>query len=79
MKLSHYLKENHLPVAHFARLIGVKRQTVYSYLHGKKLPSPETMRNIGQVTNAAVLPNDFYDISLHDAPATYNAGEVQAG
>lgn len=61
MKLEIYLARESLSVADFAEKIGVKRQTVYSYINRQKVPSPETMKLIGEKTDGEVMPNDFYD------------------
>jgi transcriptional regulator with XRE-family HTH domain len=70
MKLEAYLNHNKIPVATFAEQIGVARQTVYSYFKGKvkKIPSPEVMEKITEVTNHSVTPNDFYNLPTTTKP-----------
>ena len=62
MKLESYLENTNTSVATLAAAIGVKRQTVYSYLRKEKIPSADTMARVVEVTGGAVTPNDFYDI-----------------
>lgn len=62
MKLESYLEKTKTSVADLAALLGVKRQTVYSYLRKEKIPSADTMARVVEVTGGAVTPNDFYDI-----------------
>ena len=63
MKLSDFMAARGLPDAEFARLIGVgSRMAVMRYRRGERIPRPEVMRRIVEVTNGAVGPADFYDL-----------------
>jgi len=61
MKLNEFLAEKQIPVAAFAKLIGVRNaRTVYRYLSGDRRPSADIMRNIFRETGGMVTPIDFY-------------------
>lgn len=63
MKLSEFMAERSIPDAEFARLIGVSsRMAVMRYRRGERIPRPEVMRRIVEVTNGAVGPADFYSL-----------------
>jgi hypothetical protein len=65
MKLSEYLKTKSITAAEFARQIGAKsRATVHRYTDefSCRVPHPEMMRKIFEVTGGAVSPSDFYNI-----------------
>ncbi len=64
MKLARFLIAHQMTPAAFARLIGVTRNAVHRYVRGERMPAPEVMERIVQVTEGAVTPNDFYDIAL---------------
>jgi predicted DNA-binding protein with PD1-like motif len=71
MKLETYLKTYKIPVAAFAKSIGVVRHAVYSYFDerdSKKIPSPDTMQKIFITTNGEVEPNDFYNLNSKKLP-----------
>lgn len=65
MDLKSYLDTENIPVASFAEMIGVKRQTVYSYLSGKKFPSKKTMPKIKEATSEKVTADSFYPSTEH--------------
>lgn len=52
-----------------AELIDVTPQAVERYVNGKRIPEPEVMAKIFEVTGGAVSANDFYGITeaSHDA------------
>ena len=60
MDLRRYLDARNIPIAVFAETLGVSVQAVHRYLNGERVPRPDVMIRIKQVTNGAVKPNDFY-------------------
>lgn len=60
MKLRRYLDDQDIPVALFARRIGVSVQALYRYLHGDRLPQRKVMDRIIRATRGKVTPNDFF-------------------
>lgn len=62
MTLSDYLRDTQQSDAHFARLIGVKRQYVQRYRNGR-IPSPEIMTRIADATAGKVTANDFFGLA----------------
>lgn len=49
--------------AEFARLIGVgSRMAVLRYRRGERIPRPDVMRRIVEVTQGQVGPADFYGL-----------------
>jgi len=59
MQLSKYMELHGLTVAEFARLLGVTEPAVRNYLRGR-VPRPDVMRRIVEITGGAVRPDDFY-------------------
>lgn len=48
--------------------LGVGREAVRKWLRGERIPRPEVMRRIVEVTEGKVGPADFYDLTP-SAPA----------
>ena len=69
MKLRAYMQKEGLGDAQFAERIGVHRQTVRQYREGKRIPRPEIMRRIVEVTGGEVTAQDFYDAAPARAEA----------
>ena len=62
MELSRWLKENEIPQARFARLVGVAPATVCRWVKGRRIPvDREILRQIMLATSGAVRPGDFYE------------------
>jgi transcriptional regulator with XRE-family HTH domain len=59
MKLRQYLDEQNLSERVFAEKIGVKQATVNRYCAGR-IPQPDVMRKIVDVTGGQVTANDFF-------------------
>ena len=58
--------------AEFARLIGVgSRMAVMRYRRGERIPRPDVMRRIVEVTEGQVGPADFYDLPTPVVPAAH--------
>lgn len=69
MKLSDFLTGNGVSPAEFAARIGVaEAKTVYRYLHGERIPSPEIMTRIWRETGGDVGPADFHDLPPLNIP-----------
>lgn len=62
MKLSKYLKSQHISETEFAKTLGVLQATVNRYCRGKRVPGPKVMRKIFTVTHGAVSANDFFNL-----------------
>ena len=63
MKLSEFMAGQKIGDAEFARLIGVgSRMAVLRYRRGERIPRPDVMRRIVEVTQGQVGPADFYDL-----------------
>ena len=60
MTLKDYLTTNGLKSAEFATDIGVTVQSLYRYANGERIPAPDVMKKISEVTNGAVTANSFY-------------------
>lgn len=60
MKLNQYLTEKNITPEAFGALIGgVSESGVRKWIYGERVPRPEQMRRIAEVTNGSVEPNDF--------------------
>lgn len=67
MKLGIWIKENGLTQEAFVqyshkRGAGFSRHAVAKWCSGARVPRPEEMRTIYQLTNQQVQPNDFYGL-----------------
>jgi transcriptional regulator with XRE-family HTH domain len=62
MDLRSYLDARDMSIAVFADLLGVSVQTVHRYVNGDRLPRPDVMVKIAEVTGGTVKPNDFYPV-----------------
>lgn len=64
MQLNQYMANNEITDEIFAGLIGgVSVSGVKKWRYGERVPRPEQMRRIADVTMGAVCPNDFILIS----------------
>ena len=59
MKLKAYLAKNEISERVFGERIGTSQASVNRYCNGR-VPEPETMRKIIEVTGGEVTANDFY-------------------
>lgn len=67
MRLSEYLEAHDLTTAKFATKVGnVTSEAVRLWLVGKRIPRPEQMRRIAEVTDGKVTPNDFLTLTGAD-------------
>lgn len=60
MKLAQWLKANKVSARKFSEMIGVGQVAGHRYKHGQRIPEPQVMLRIMQVTKGAVTANDFY-------------------
>lgn len=60
MKLRQYRDTHNLTLAQMAEQVGVSEVSMSRYERGDRMPRPEVMRKIGEVTGGAVRPNDFF-------------------
>lgn len=60
MTLNKYLSQNQTTVKSFAAKIGLKEISLYRYMRNTRVPRPEIMIRIFDVTDGAVTPNDFH-------------------
>jgi transcriptional regulator with XRE-family HTH domain len=66
MDLRSYLDARDMSIAVFADLLSVSVQTVHRYVNGDRLPRPDVMVRIAEVTGGAVKPNDFYPVCCRE-------------
>lgn len=59
MKLSEFLSDNGMSRADFAAAVGVSHVAITRYLAGKRIPRPEHIRRIKELTGGAVTADDF--------------------
>lgn len=60
MKLTQYLTENNISPEQFAATMdGMSISGVRKWMYGERVPRPDQMRKISEVTDGAVQPNDF--------------------
>lgn len=68
MKLSEFLQENGMTQTAFSEQIGCKPAVISRYVNGERIPEPEIMKNIHEITGGLVTANDFY--GLTDTPTS---------
>ena len=60
MRLATYLSANQISVEDFASLLGeVSASGVTKWVRGERVPRPDQMRRIAELTGGQVKPNDF--------------------
>tara|TARA_R100000365_G_C2748614_1_gene80774 strand:- start:16233 stop:16436 length:204 start_codon:yes stop_codon:yes gene_type:complete len=59
MLLTNYLSTNGISDEAFAALVGVTSHGVRKWRYGERVPRPDQMRKISEVTAGKVQPNDF--------------------
>lgn len=62
MKLQTYIEKASITQEQFAASLGVTQAAVSRWIQGKKLPRPEAMKRISEITSGEVTPNDFYGL-----------------
>ena len=68
MKLADWLETNQVTAHAFAQRIGRAPSTVTRLIRGRHTPDAATMKSIIEVTDGAVLPNDFFDVPTGGTP-----------
>jgi transcriptional regulator with XRE-family HTH domain len=61
MTLDRYMAAHGLDAAAIAHQIGVSSEAVRKWLRGERIPRPEYMRRIGEITGGQVAPASFYE------------------
>lgn len=62
MKLIEFKKQNRMTEREVSNLLGYSFGATVKWLQGNRIPGPEQMVRIFEVTNGLVQPNDFYDL-----------------
>lgn len=60
MDLKTYLDNQSMTCRDFAKQVGVTERAVIKWRRKERIPRPEHMNKIGEVTGGEVGPNDFY-------------------
>ena len=63
MRLSEYIKSNSLTDAEFAAKGPFSRGAVIKWRYGQRIPRPDQMRRISEVTDGQVTANDFFVVA----------------
>lgn len=65
MKLSDFIEQNGLTHEQMAELVGdCSVSGLRKWLRGERVPRPDQMRRISEITNGLVSPNDFYGFTV---------------
>lgn len=60
MKLAQYLTEKNITPEQFASdMGGLSASGIRKWMYGERVPRPDQMRKIADITNGKVEPNDF--------------------
>lgn len=60
MKLAQYLTDKNIPLEQFAAdMGGLSASGVRKWIYGERVPRPDQMRKIAELTGGLVEPNDF--------------------
>ena len=76
MNLSAYMKLRSLSNSAMAEILKCSVSATQKYRYGSRIPRPEMMRRIQEVTDGAVTPNDFLSVASAGRPVA--AGERPA-
>lgn len=63
MRLQAYLTLKKLTHLEFGKLIGASEHGVRKWARGERVPRPDAVRKIQDVTEGAVSPADFFDVT----------------
>lgn len=70
MKLKQWLTDNSVTALEMGRRIGLEEpNSIYRWLRGDMKPSDAFMLKIVEVTEGAVMPNDFFNLPAIPLPA----------
>lgn len=61
MKLKEFIENNRITQIELAEMLGVHASAICHYVNGKRIPEPDIMRAIKNLTNGQVSANDFYE------------------
>lgn len=59
MKLAQYITDNNISIEQFAADMGGSVSGIRKWMYGERVPRPDQMRKIAEMTGGAVQPNDF--------------------
>ena len=59
MKLSEFLALKEISQARFGEMVGVEQAAISRYVAGERMPRPEHLLRIREVTKGAVTADDF--------------------
>lgn len=76
MTLSDYIAAHRMTQDEFAELIGVTQPSVGRWIAGERMPRPDTLRRIAELTAGAVTANDFMAPPSDGAQAGEQQGVV---
>lgn len=77
MKLAEYMRSSAISDEAFAALVGdCTPHAVKKWFYEERVPRPEQMRRIFEVTNGAVTPNDFIGVGPDASDVEGPAGEI---
>lgn len=75
MKLQAYLDLKQMSDVQFGELVGASEYGVRKWARRERIPRPDAMRKIVEVTEGAVGPSDFFE---RDAPTVTDLSGVTA-
>jgi hypothetical protein len=73
MNLRRYIDEKKITPPAFARQIRVSAQAMHRYLDGARIPRPEILARIAEVTDGRVQPNDFFSFAQSNSDVSPKA------
>lgn len=59
MKLNEWTEANNIKPRALAAMLGLTYAAAHRYINGKRLPEPDVMKRIAEITANSVTPNDF--------------------
>ncbi|NTE87236.1 helix-turn-helix domain-containing protein [Agrobacterium rubi] len=59
MKLAQYLTDKNVSLEQFASEVGSSVSGIRKWMYGERVPRPDQMRKIADLTGGLVEPNDF--------------------
>jgi transcriptional regulator with XRE-family HTH domain len=59
MKLAQYITDKNINVEQFAADMGGSVSGIRKWMYGERVPRPDQMRKIAEMTGGLVQPNDF--------------------
>jgi transcriptional regulator with XRE-family HTH domain len=68
MKLNEWTSSNNVKPRQLAAMLGLTYAAAHRYINGKRLPEPDVMKRIAEITANSVTPNDFILTSNEPRP-----------